>query len=104
MQQRGEYGQFFPMALSPFPYEDTIAYDFFADAPIAPSMKLNLIAQEKAFYTQQGIPEPTRAFPDRYRERLELMDTSFTANGGSYYKHPETKTIISYEAYSNSLC
>lgn len=103
MQQRGEYGQFFPMALSPFPYEDTIAYDFFADAPVVPPMKLNLIAQEKAFYTQQSIPEPTRAFPDRYRERLELMDTSFTQNHGTYFKHPETKKIVSYEEYLKAL-
>lgn len=29
MKERGEYGQFFPAELSPFPYEDTIAYDLF---------------------------------------------------------------------------
>ena len=103
MQQRGEYGQFFPVALSPFPYEDTIAYDFFSDAPVAPPMKLNLIPQEKAFYTQQRIPEPTLAFPDRYRQRLDLMDTSFTPNGGTYYKHPQTKHIVPYQHYLDSL-
>ena len=102
MQKRREYGQFFPTELSPFKYEDTIAYDFFTDAPVAPLMKLTLIPQEKTFYAEHRIPEPTLSFPDRYRQRLDLMDTSFTPHNGTYYKHGNKK-IVSYEEYLNSL-
>lgn len=102
MEKRGEYGHFFPTALSPFKYEDTIAYDFFTDAPKAPPMKMILIPQEKIFYAKHHIPEPTLAFPDRYRQRLDLMDTNFIPKNGVYYKHRHNN-IVPYEEYLNSL-
>jgi len=104
MKKLGEYGLFFPMDLSPFHYEDTIAYDFFegTDAQ-APAMALNYTPHELEFYKIHKIPLPVLAFPDRYKNRLRWMDTSFELKKETYYKHPDSKNIVSEQAYQTSL-
>ncbi len=91
MKNRGEYGFFFPMELSPFKYEDTIAYDFFSEESSAVEMKLNYTPQELEFYRKNLIPLPKKSFPERYRDRLRMMDTSLSLVKGTYYKHPKER-------------
>lgn len=101
MKNRGEYGLFFPMSLSPFHYEDTIAYDFFEGAEAeAPVMPLNYTPHELEFYKTNKIPLPTLAFPERYKNRLKWMDTSFSTGS---FRHPENRHIVSEEVYESSL-
>ncbi len=69
------------------------------------------IAQELQFYTKHHVPLPRVAAPLRYRERMQLMDTSFSpqevvVNGQRltcYYAHPQSKNIISDEEYAQQL-
>lgn len=104
MRGRGEYGLFFPIELSPFHYEDTIAYDFFEGREArAAQMPLSYTPQELEFYKVHKIPAPMNSFPDRYKNRLKRMDTIFTLNEGTYYKEPEVKNIVSEGAYEKSL-
>ena len=100
MSVRGEYGLFFPMDLSPFLYEDTIAYDLFEPAPKSVEMALQYTPQELAFYEKVGAPAPRISFPQRYRQRMDLMGTNLT--GEEIYKTPGKK-IVSQEEYENSL-
>lgn len=104
MLRRGEYGYFFPIDLSPFPYEDTIAHEFF-DAGAVHTLEIELARaaqldtrsedvkpvvscavtgepfrhteQELRFYKKHDIPPPRLSFAARYRRRIETMDTSF---------------------------
>lgn len=98
MRTRGEYGFFFPLSMSPFLYEDTIAYDLFESAPKAVEMKLQYTPQELEFYERMGVPAPRLSFPVRYRQRMDLMDTSLLGQGG--YKHPEKKRVVGWEEYT----
>lgn len=103
MKKRVEYGFFFPPEMSPFPYEDTIAYDFFSDESKPIEMPLSYTPQESLFYKTHGIPFPKHSFSERYRERLRLMDTGFIQNRGTYYRHPEEKNIVAEEEYLKGL-
>lgn len=141
MVQAGEYGRFFPMELSPFPYEDTIAYDLFDNkdsdfmgkefevglagdeaglgAPDESQVqscaisgkKFKYIPQELEFYKKNNIPLPRISFPLRYKQRMEMMDTSFTPKMVTiqgedtpvYFAHPENKNIVSEQEYEKSL-
>jgi hypothetical protein len=93
------YGSFFPQDMSPFRYEDTIAYDFFENFGSNTFQKeyesRHLIAtdpktiqtcsisdqqfkctsQEIEFYNHHKIPKPRVSFPVRYLQRMELMNT-----------------------------
>lgn len=99
MKKNGEYGKFFPIKLSPFKYEDTIAYDFFdcnkAGTFYKEYERLNEIAgqidvttiqtckisgknfkftdPELKFYQKNKIPLPRIDFAMRYKQRMELM-------------------------------
>lgn len=83
MKTSGDFGKFFGVDLSPFKYEDTIAYDLFdADMSVrwgmlAVSGDVNYSKQELEFYEKHGIPKPREPFEIRYRKRMELMGTKF---------------------------
>lgn len=102
MTRRGEYGAFFPSALCPFRYQDTIAADFFveessdvfsteyerakhgipsesADVRICAisKEKFRIIKQEQEFYYAHKVPFPCIAPHLRQQARRELMDTAF---------------------------
>ncbi|MBI4836565.1 MAG: hypothetical protein HY817_04880 [Candidatus Abawacabacteria bacterium] len=102
MKERGEYDQFFPLEMSPFPYEDTIASDLFDNKdnavfaaeyvhigqsitvdPAAVQIctvsgkSFRYITQELQFYTKHAIPLPRISPALRYRARMQIMDTSF---------------------------
>lgn len=78
-----DFGKFFPMNLSPFRYEDTIAYDLFsADMSVRWGGTVNIgevnySKQELAFYEKYAVPKPREPFEIRYRKRMELMGTRF---------------------------
>ncbi len=135
MVKRGEYNQFFPLELSPFPYEDTIAFDLFDNrdssvfaaelalpngsaqsknvqtCPIS-GKQFRYINQELAIYEKRNIPLPRISPALRYRQRMQLMDTSFLPNqvqlslGGvaaTYFAHPNTKKIVDWKEYEAQL-
>lgn len=133
MRTRGEYDQFFPLDLSPFPYEDTIASDLFENKDtlvfvaelekqndvlgnvgeqevqtcLVSGKQFKYIAQELAFYKKHHIPLPRLSSPLRYRQRMQLMDTSFEAKesvvGNVYFAHPEKKKIVQVEEYEKTV-
>ncbi|MFH0838054.1 MAG: hypothetical protein V1880_02205 [Patescibacteria group bacterium] len=104
MKKNGGYGNFFPIELSPFPYEDTIAFDFFENEVAHPiDQTIRPIPQELKFYEKYGIPTPKISFPARYHQRIKLMDTSFTEKNGTFYQHPEQRNIVSQDEYEKSL-
>lgn len=138
MVTRGEYNQFFPLKLSPFPYEDTISFDLFDNRDkdvfaaeleqsksvsnnvdekaiqicLISGQKFNYIPQEIVFYHKHKIPLPRVSSPLRYRQRMQLMDTSFEARsiklptGESlqvYFAHPQDKQIIDRKEYEKLM-
>ena len=136
MKARGEYDQFFPLDLSPFPYEDTIAFDLFdskdisvfsaeSNLPVAAindsqaiqtcpisGKQFKYIAQELAFYEKHKIPLPRLSPALRYRQRMQLMDTSFSANEiqfssgervETYFAHPNDKKIVGWKEYETQI-
>src|SRR3989339_66698 len=99
MKRTGEYDKFFPINLSPFKYEDTIAYDFF-DLNKANTFykeyellknsgyeinensiqicqisakNFKFIEPELKFYKKYKIPLPKIDFAMRYKQRMEMM-------------------------------
>jgi len=75
MKVRGEYPLFFPQSMSPFCYEDTIAYDMFEKTPAVymEGRPIHYTSQELNFYEKHSILKPTKSYPARLRERMELM-------------------------------
>ncbi len=136
MVKRGEYNNFFPLELSPFPYEDTIAFDLFdtrdssvfaaevalpngwiaqaenvQTCPIS-GKQFRYINQELAIYEKRSIPLPRISPALRYRQRMQLMDTSFFPNqvqlpagdaAITYFAHPSTKNIVNWKEYEAQL-
>lgn len=96
MKQTGEYGQFFPIQISPFAYNETAAQDYFpltkeqalaagykwrdethsqthaenAQTCTRCSCQFRLISQELKLYAKLGMPAPTRCFKCRHKARL----------------------------------
>ncbi|MBI4836412.1 MAG: hypothetical protein HY817_04095 [Candidatus Abawacabacteria bacterium] len=60
MKSTGEYGQWFPLKYSDFPYTDSIAQEFFPIATEAEAQRLNIPWTNKKAYptTEQTIPIP----------------------------------------------
>jgi len=77
MKNSGEYPFFFPMDMSPFRYEDTIAYDLFEKENKTNSQISHHIGQELAFYEKHKIAKPILAFSERHRKRMQLMGNPF---------------------------
>jgi len=72
MKKTKEWGEFFPMEISPFKYEETVADEYF------PSQKqegkasepFNLIPQEREFYKKMNLKAPKIDPNQRHRDRL----------------------------------
>lgn len=126
--------EFFPDTLNPFKYEDTIAADFFSpdekdlfkaecaaatSGIVKPELIRNCVITEKpfrlteaeiAFYSPHGLPMPVVCPQIRYRQKIQIMDTSFAPTWipGSdpspkcYYNHPETKRVVTEREYLSS--
>ena len=100
MKTRGEWGEFFPVALSPFAYNETIAQEHYPlsedeahkngfpwssyqapkiDAKEAVHCEVTgkpfrLVPAELEFYQQFGIPLPTKHPDVRHKERMALRN------------------------------
>ncbi len=61
-----EWGEFFPMEISPFPLAETPASNRLID----PRKSFKVIAQERAFYEKMRLPIPTLHPDERHRLRL----------------------------------
>lgn len=100
MKSTGEWGKFFPVEVSPFGYNETIAGDFYPltkDEVLAKGWKWNdavgaereggdalrcevmnrpfrIIPQEKAMYERFGVRLPTRCWKQRHLDRVALRN------------------------------
>lgn len=102
MKSTGEWGEFFPASMSPFAYNETVAYEFFpmekeevishglkwkefekktADAQnedVLSCMQceriFKLIPKELAFYKEKNLPNPKKCHICRHAERLSLRN------------------------------
>jgi hypothetical protein len=99
LKKTGEWGEFFPMAISPFAYNETVAQEYYPltkeqilakglkwkeeeEIKIEPNMPVCLICgknfriipQEIKFYNKMGLPQPEKCYKCRYQERLKLRD------------------------------
>ncbi|PJC39314.1 hypothetical protein CO044_00525 [Candidatus Peregrinibacteria bacterium CG_4_9_14_0_2_um_filter_38_9] len=88
MQKTGEWGQYFPLEMSPFKYEDTVANEYFPhteketkyQGEIPPNSIIceitgrpfNLVDAEKEFYKSMNLSIPKRHPDQRHKERLAL--------------------------------
>lgn len=71
MMETGEWGEYFPASLSPFPYHQTLANMFYPQVEKDDAAQpFRIIAQEQQFYDRFGIPAPTVHPIERYRQRL----------------------------------
>lgn len=78
MKQEGVYGEFFPMEMSFFPYEDTLAQDYFPKDVPPPQLK-------------EGEFKETSTLPDA------LNDTNFEDVLKTGYKCPSTEQPFRYQ-------
>jgi len=75
MKSTGEWGQFFPMAMSPYPYNDTNAYEFFPLTKEEVQAKGLVwrdpdIKNYKVTLTCEQIPDLIRMVPDKITEEI----------------------------------
>ncbi len=84
MRQTKEYGEYFPMSLSPFNYSETIAADYLSSTNHSVQPKsvtvsgarqcercnkpYKIIDQERTLYHTIGVAEPTRCMDCRFQE------------------------------------
>jgi hypothetical protein len=78
MRETGEYGEFFPIEMSYFPYEDSIAQDYFPQ-------------KEKIIQPPQGSYEETATLPDDGREIDPQIFSQKT------FLCPETKKLFRFQ-------
>ena len=87
MKKSGEYGEFFPMTIAPFAYDESIAQEYF---PLTKEQALKkgiawadhqtkdkpfrIINQEEAFYKKYNLSLPTFHPDQRNKERMELRN------------------------------
>lgn len=89
MEERGEWGEFFPANLSPFPYSETVAADYFTpgkspvNTPISDSNQpiceictkpYQILKQELEFYRSNDIPLPSSCAICRNRARNRRLN------------------------------
>jgi hypothetical protein len=128
MKKEQTYGLFFPISISPFHYEDTIAYDLF-DAKYKnifneefkkysknyiqktdsictcqiTKKDFLITQQEKNFYNKNNIPFPRISFQMRHKNRMELMSTNFYEKSyqsiNSFFKNFHKRKIVSKQLY-----
>lgn len=84
IQETGEWGQFFPISISPFPHNETVAFEYFpvtedqarakgwqwAKLENPETKSFRMIKQELDFYQRFGLPAPTLHPDIRHRNRL----------------------------------
>lgn len=102
MKKTGEWGEFFPIAISPFAYNETVAQEYFPltkDEVLSKGWKwrdpdpknnaslskeviecsdcgkiFKLVPKEIAFYTEKNLPYPTKCHICRHKDRLKLRN------------------------------
>lgn len=99
MKKTGEWGEFFPMAMSPFTYNETLALQYYplsedqvkqaglkwkeeekptvvSTLPICKTCGKNfkVVAAEHAFYQQVGLPAPVVCSDCRHKKRASLRN------------------------------
>lgn len=105
MKKTGEWGEFFPISLSPFAYNETLAQDYFPltkeaalakgykwkdelqkpsqapskDVLLCPACNKNfkLVVQEIAYYKKQGLPIPINCPDCRHRVRMNMRNPRY---------------------------
>ena len=117
MKRTGEYGEFFPIAISPFAYNETLAQEYFPltqkqvlkngwqwkddekqiidrNLPVCISCHKNfrIIPQELKFYQKQNISEPKKCSDCRHEERINIRNPRKIWNRKCVKCYKEIKT------------
>lgn len=73
MKETREWGEFFPMSLSPYKYSETVASEYFPkeEGKRGGKKGFNLIEKEKEFYKKHSIPFPTHHPNERHLNRVK---------------------------------
>ncbi|MEK9159934.1 MAG: zinc-ribbon domain containing protein [Patescibacteria group bacterium] len=99
MKKTGEWGEFFPISMSPFAYNETLAEQYFplgkekaealgygwkeeAKTPIVPGLpacdtcgkNYKIVSQEEEFYQKMKLPHPTSCSECRHKKRSALRN------------------------------
>ena len=85
MKQTGEWGEFFPISISPFAYNETVAQEYFPltkEEVVAKGWRwvdreasdkgFRIIPQEEKLYRRLNIPDPQRSPDQRHLDRIKL--------------------------------
>ncbi|MBL4693983.1 hypothetical protein JKY72_01285 [Candidatus Gracilibacteria bacterium] len=82
-----EWGQFFPMEISPFPYADTVAQEIFPESEDVREVAdaggdvlhcevtgqpYRIMPVEAQFYEKMGLPQPLRCPDQRIKDRIDM--------------------------------
>ena len=78
MRETGEYGEFFPMEMSPFPYEDSMSQDYFP-------------AKEKVIPPASGTYLEVDSLPD------DINGADIEAITKNAYRCPETNKLFRFQ-------
>lgn len=112
MIERGEWGEMFPMEISPFEYHETLANDYFPLEKIETKEKAwKTIKQEEEFLKKYGIALPNKSPEARALARLHSMNPyklwERTTQDGvqvqSPYSPERPEIILSEKAYQNHM-
>jgi hypothetical protein len=70
--QAGEWGEFFPVVISPYTYEESLDSEFFpAEERSEEARPFEIIPQEKRLLKKLGIPLPQKSPATRHKERMQ---------------------------------
>lgn len=76
MKTGGEWGEYFPMELSPFDYNETIASEFYPqNEDKNMDVPFKIIPQEKKLYERFGLSLPEKSPKRRHLDRIELRNS-----------------------------
>lgn len=129
MEKTGEWGEFFPVSLSPFAYNETIAIDYFPlskkkvivkgwiwkdEVKKEPSKNLSIckicnknfkfISAEKNFYNIYHLPMPDKCPNCRHIERFNLRNSYKLWNNFCFKCRKEMKTVYSSKKLEQVYC
>lgn len=97
MQQTGEWGQFFPLNISPFPYSDTIAEVYYPQTQVGQSTGKPFVITkaESEFYRKYNLPNPLNHPTARYKDRVSKRAPKVINTRSCSNCHIELKTAYS---------
>jgi hypothetical protein len=117
MQKTGEWGEYFPYSIMPFPYNETIAQEYFPltkeeatelgaswNEDRKEAKEFKLIPQELKFYERMGLPIPTKHPDQRHFDRIKKHNFIQLFSRTCDKCRVEIKTIHSLDSKGKIYC